>query len=105
MASIPEPPPVRRGVEVTPLIINWLEKDGAPDHVKELISARHQYGQGLMSDDGRDTMEEARQEAGDLLQYLFKAIVRPERIPSVDLNDIEAVLDYCRVLIGILRHK
>lgn len=99
MASIPEPPPVKRGVEVTPLLLEWLEKEGASDHVKELIRAHHEYGQGLMSEDGRSTMEDARQEAGDLLQYLFKAIIQQRVAPSV-----EAVVDHCRVLIELLRN-
>jgi hypothetical protein len=109
MASSPEPPPVKRGVEVTPLLLEWLEKEGASDHVKELIRARHEYGlkkygQGLMSEDGRGTMEDARQEAGDLLQYLFKAIIQQRVVPSVELDQLEAVLDHCRVLIELLRN-
>jgi hypothetical protein len=40
-----------------------------------------------MSDDGRDTINDARQEAIDLLKYMFKARVRGE-----DLTELKDVL-------------
>jgi hypothetical protein len=85
MASVPEPPPKHGGIEVTPMLLKWLEEIGADPTVAQLVKSRHilglqKYGQGLMSDDGRDTYEDARQEAGDLLQYLYKALIQKKSL-------------------------
>lgn len=111
MASKPEPAPVNRGVEVTPLLLKWLKDHGYSDKLVKLIEARRlygiaKYGQGLMSDDGRDTMEDARQEAADLLQYLTKALYQIRPGPSrEELNFIEEILRACAAIIAELKRS
>jgi hypothetical protein len=88
--------------------LKWLEEKETPDHLKELIKARHEYGlkkygQGLMSEDGRNTMEDARQEAGDLLQYLFKATLQPRRPPVEEIKQIESAILHCLFLLHDLQ--
>lgn len=73
-----QPKPKKEGFEVTPKLLEWLNDHDVSPELKELINQRYQfglkkYGQALMTDDGRDTMIDAREEAGDLLQYLYKA--------------------------------
>lgn len=119
-ASKPEPPPKNEGDEVTPMLINWLRRTsirtdrfdcgrglilGAPiEPVIALLQARAafglaKYGQPLRTRDGRDSVEDARQEAGDLLQYLFKARVNGENIES--LAPVLACVDYVRAAFGV----
>ena len=107
MASIPEPPPVNKGREVTPLLIDWLRGIGASNSTISLIEARRiyglqKYGQGLMTEDGRNTMEDARQEVGDLLQYLFKAFLRGEQPSAGDLSQMKEALRYCEMVVKAL---
>ena len=96
-ASVPLPLPRNRGEPVTPALVSWLESSGHSD-VVPLIQARAdfglaKYGQPLMSGDGRDTLEDARQEAGDLLQYLFKA--------RMTQTDVSALLPAIRACIAL----
>ena len=105
MQSVPEPPPINKGVEITPLLLQYLHD--APSHLKDLIEARYRfglnkYGQPLMSEDGRNTAEDALQEAGDLLQYLFKGYIRKD-ISNTDLDRIETALQYSLDLIKTMR--
>lgn len=79
----PQPPPRLAGEPVSPLLINWvqsLSELSVPDKeaVEVLIKERceyglKKYGQGLMTNDGRDDVVDAMQEMGDLLQYAYKA--------------------------------
>ena len=100
-ASKPEPPPLDNGDEVTPALIGWLEtiKHGSTHYTRDindtditlavdLIKARDaygfgKYGQHLKTRDGRDTQEDAIQELGDLLQYVFKAKLNGENIDKI----------------------
>lgn len=105
-ASVPEPPPQKRGVEVTPLLLVWLKDKGCSQSICDLVEARRQYGlkkygQSLYSEDQRDTLEDARQEAGDLLQYLFKATLQ-SGINKEGLRGIRAVLQACEMIISEL---
>lgn len=82
-ASIPEPLPKQQGIPVTPLVLRWLDDYGKRadidvKEVKALIQARDAFGrkkysQPLLTADGRDGIEDARQELGDAIQYLVKA--------------------------------
>ena len=81
MALPPQPPPIARGEPVAPALLAWLEHNA---RVRELVAKRHafgmrKYGQPLMTEDGRDTVRDALEEAGDLLQYTFKARMRGGR--------------------------
>lgn len=78
----PQPPPVASGVPVTEELLLWIDESSfhgdIKAKVKKLISDRSdfglkKYGQCLMSDDGRNDVIDAMQEAGDLIQYAYKA--------------------------------
>lgn len=105
-ASRPEPAPKAEGEPVTPALLEWLCKergfaaDGFAD-AYDLVEARDaygraKYGQGLMTGDGRDTIEDARQELGDLLQYCWKS-----RMQGLSLDPIRRLLP---VLVAMLEH-
>lgn len=78
MESVPEPPPQPKGVVVPDALIAYLQLTFVTSQeLCDLIRQRDafgraKYGQPLMSQDGRNGVEDARQEAGDLLQYAFK---------------------------------
>ena len=98
MASIPEPSPKNVGISVTADLLNWLRASRAPFHIIELVNAR----QGLMTEDGRDTMENARQEAGDLLQCIYKAYLQGLKDPKA-VTELETVLLLCLSVLGELK--
>jgi hypothetical protein len=93
-ASKPEPAPLNEGEPVTPLLLDWLAEQAKNasgvaavlfEDVATLIKKRDafgrlKYGQPLRLNDGRNTVEDAEQEAGDLLQYLFKAYKNGEDV-------------------------
>jgi hypothetical protein len=90
--SIPEPPPQAKGVVVPDALIKHLEEHHPyiGPNLCYLIKQRDafgraKYGQPLMSQDGRNGVEDARQEAGDLLQYAFKVYL------SGDLTGLKAL--------------
>lgn len=81
-ASVPEPPPKPHGIAVTPILLKWIDTADVSESVKtEAIAlvkkrdafGRAKYNQPLMTKDGRDDIEDAMQELGDLLQYIQKA--------------------------------
>lgn len=98
--SKPEPSPKNKGVAITPLLINWINKqEKILDHEKskavELIKQRSEfgiskYGQPLMSEDGRDELEDAKQELGDLIQYTYKAKMKGRS--TKEIEEIVSVL-------------
>lgn len=102
--SVPEPPPKPFGTLVPNALISHLKKhhtyfsDDLCTLVKERDAfGRKKYGQPLMSEDGRDGVEDARQEAGDLLQYAFKVYLSGdkdglEKIRRL-VNGIQAVVE------------
>lgn len=70
-----QPAPLNKGQSVTPALLEWLKDRHANDQVINTIQQRYEfelnkYGQPLM------TLEDARQEAGDLLQYLYNATLQ-----------------------------
>jgi hypothetical protein len=81
----PQPPPVPKGDPVTPLLVDWLihsfagtlSAEQIVDINEKLIERYHfglqKYGQPLMTKDGRDEVVDAREEALDMLQYVYKA--------------------------------
>lgn len=91
-ASRHEPPPVPRGEEVAPRLIAWLESwddRTTADLVRARVAfGRAKYGQPLMSDDGRDTSEDLRQELGDALMYAAKAAMQGRRSFLADDIDL-----------------
>jgi hypothetical protein len=92
--NINQPPPVQRGVAVSPLLLKWIDTEKScltnqeANLLTELIEQRckyglEKYGQPLMSLDGRDCVVDCMQEAADLLQYAFKAKLNGR---SIDLR-------------------
>lgn len=95
--SIPEPPPIPKG-EIVPdkliKIISQMSEYSENTEVRrkleelsQLIQERNnfgieKYGQPLYSEDGRNSIEDARQELGDLLQYACKIKMQKEKNPE-----------------------
>lgn len=100
-ASVPEPAPKNEGEDVTAWVLRMfkalspqIKTKGGENHGLQamiaLVEARRafgieKYGQPLMSQDGRDTLEDLRQEIGDAVAYTFKALISGEG----DADDIE----------------
>ena len=92
-----EPPPIGNGELVTPSLLAALADH--PD-LHELVAARDafgraKYGTGLRIDNGRDALEDAHQELGDLLQYLWQA--------KIEGQDIAPALDQMARAISVLQ--
>jgi hypothetical protein len=108
IASVPEPPPVTRGEVVTTHLIAEMSKirDLAPQQVNALIVLVKErnafglakYGQPLMTEDGRNGIEDARQELGDLLQYVCKCAMTRR-----DDNELRDFLDLTSTALFIMR--
>ncbi len=94
--SIPEPTPKNAGKIVPESLIHFINSSKLDIEAKHygvtLIEERDQfgrrkYGQPLRTEDGRDDIEDARQELGDLLQYCWKA-----RMNDCDLSPIRRLV-------------
>lgn len=55
---------------------------------------RAKYGQPLMSGDGRNGIEDARQELGDFIQYAYKC-----KMAGIDLKELKIWLELANRLI------
>jgi hypothetical protein len=82
----PQPDPKDEGIEVTPKLIEFIKENSKCQVLETLIKNRYEYGlkkygQSLKTGDLRNTIEDAFQELGDLLQYLYKA-----KLMSIKLN-------------------
>lgn len=104
LVSKPEPAPRAGGELVTPRVLAWLDTqrvnvgDRAVDRAQELVLERDAFGrlkyeQGLSMGDGRDTVEDLRQELGDALQYAIKA-----RAEGLGLDALEELRDLGQLL-------
>ena len=95
-ASLPEPSPRNAGREVTPILLDHINRLGQEGElslhqVEELCSlvkerdayGRVKYGQPLMTEDGRDDIEDARQEIGDFIQYVVKASANGKDLSAI----------------------
>ena len=113
IASVPEPPPVTRGEVVTTHLIAEMSRirDLAPfDKIARqvnalivLVTERNafglaKYGQPLMTEDGRNGIEDARQELGDLLQYVCKCAMTRR-----DDDELREFLDLTSTALFIMR--
>ena len=118
-ASIPEPPPVPRGIIVPNGLLAFLEDAQRVDNLSSEVSATltklsdlvkernafgiAKYGQPLYSEDGRNGIEDARQELGDLLQYVFKVSLQQERQYTVEeKRDLLNMIKTAVVLMSVL---
>lgn len=95
--SQPEPLPTGTGDLVTPPLLEALADYPA---LADLVSARNsfgeaKYGTGLRTHNGRDPIEDARQELGDLLQYLWQA--------KMEGKDLRVVLKMCQKGLGVIK--
>lgn len=89
----PEPDPVARGVIIPDRLVDYINASqmlslSAKQPLTKLVQERDafgraKYGQPLYSEDGRNGVEDARQELGDLMQYLFKC-----KIAGVDTTEV-----------------
>lgn len=95
-AATPEKMPVPHGTVVTPHLIKWIESQpisGTRVHqiVADILArdayGRRKYGQPLMSEDGRDHVNDARQEILDALQYIQAA-----RLQKLDVRELLPLL-------------
>lgn len=76
-----QPPPqtIKGQVAVFPLLQNMMKESNFPDSLIKFIQERYEfglkkYGTPLMSPNGRDMMKDAKDEIGDLAQYLAGCI-------------------------------
>lgn len=103
-ASKPEPAPICRGENVNESLIKWIQDRymyllPLRKNIVGLLKERNafgvqKYGQPLMSQDGRDDIEDARQEIGDFIQYLWKA--------RMNGKNLSVFKDFVQVINGIM---
>jgi len=85
-----QPDPQPKGYAITPkLLIHTFQYE----QLSELIQQRYEfgikkYGQPLMSSDGRNGIQDAREEMGDLVQYVFKVFTVPENLQKYTPTEI-----------------
>lgn len=109
-AAKPEPEPHRGGRSVTILVAaDLIESSPHPcrDHVILDLVARdkagfERYGQNLETNDGRNTLMDAYQEALDLAQYLRKLIEEGSVQDRVIWSSYNDALGVCLSLAGLL---
>ncbi|MDX8379800.1 MAG: hypothetical protein R8K48_07120, partial [Gallionella sp.] len=94
-ARVAQPPPVHKGVAVPPVFQAWARDNGFHD-AADLSESRSafgiaKYGQPLMTEDGRDSIEDAIDEIGDFFHYVQKAIMNKEDLSRI--TDLLAVAD------------
>jgi len=98
-ASEPEPEPKAEGERVGSPLMQWLadrDHDDAFYLVEERIGyGQQKYGQHLHTDDGRDGLEDLRQELGDALLYAQKC-----RMNGRDLSEIRELVSVLAELVG-----
>ena len=105
--SKPEPAPAANGLEVYDQLCRWIDhfypdKNQEVLDFAELIQARHNYGkqkynQPLMTGDGRDDLEDARQELGDLAMYATKALMNH--------RDVDELKGFLKIVESLLQEK
>lgn len=104
-SSIPEPPPKPHGVVVPDALIKYLKENHSQEGTSliGLVQERNafgmaKYGQPLMSQDGRNGVEDARQEAGDLLQYIYKVHL------TGDKEGVEKLVKLLQSILSVSKH-
>ena len=118
IASLPEPLPKPQGRIVPDHLLSVIEQAQElqldptfdrmrNDHLQklsELVKQRNafgmqKYGQPLYSEDGRNGLEDARQELGDLLQYVCKVQMSSENYTVEELEEFLSLFNTAVVLI------
>ena len=124
LASVPEPSPHPYGRVVPDHLLSVIEQaqelqlDSAFDRMRnvhleqlrDLIKQRNafgiqKYGQPLYSDDGRNGLEDARQELGDLLQYVCKVQMSSDKYTVKEVEDFLNLFNTSVVLIRYFLKK
>jgi len=94
VTSKPEPPPQKGKKKVVGRLMTWLAGRGDVAAQKLVLSRAHfgleKYGTTLMTHNGRDAIEDARQELGDALQYVMQA--KMEGRDMADLRELTQTL-------------
>lgn len=114
--SVPEPPPVPKG-DIVPTklikIINDMKQCSDNEEVTQkldslidLVQERNnfgiaKYGQPLYSEDGRNGIEDARQELGDLLQYVCKIRMQKQKNPT-EIQELHKLIKTALVVINYI---
>lgn len=92
-----QPLPIYQGINVPLEFRKWAQEKSFHNAVQLSKIRDHlgqtKYGQPLMSEDGRDTIQDALEEVGDLLHYLYKA-----RINGLDVSLIRKYLPVIEAL-------
>ena len=105
MNSIPEPSPQPIGSIVPEALIDYItnQSGGLCQKEREIFVTlikerdgygRAKYGQPLMSGDGRNGIEDARQELGDFIQYAYKC-----KMAGNDLSELKKLIELANRLI------
>lgn len=83
----PQPAPVPQGDIVPPVFQEWARAQGFNEAAELSVSraafGEAKYGQPLMTGDGRNSIEDAKDEIGDFFHYLQKAIMNGEDVSSL----------------------
>lgn len=96
VSSVTKPSLKKQGIPVTKALLEWLTYMGTGNQgIQETINlvstrdafGRKKYGQCLMSQDGRDSVEDAMHKMGDLLQHLYKA-----KLNGSDISRIRSIV-------------
>jgi len=105
-----QPKPMQKGKIITYELIEWIQKqqskemtvkfdinDNTKQETIKLIKLRDEfgvkkYGQHLMSEDGRKTAKDALDELGDLLQYVYKAVLLKDEETFILIKKIIPIL-------------
>lgn len=104
-----QPAPRQGGEDVAPRLLEWINgplsemRGGADLHLWSLIVQRTalgylRYGTVLQTHNGRDPVEDGRQELGDALKYIEQAIMQGE-----DLTPLIDVWQAIGIRMGLIR--
>lgn len=104
LMSVPEPPPINEGENVPEHLIEWLRKNMGTE-AEDCIHGIHErdnfgfqkYGQHLMTGDGRNDIEDLRQEILDALQYAMKA--------KMNKKSLKPIMPYLRALNTLVKES
>lgn len=120
--SVPEPPPKNEGVPIHPIALKQLKlleersmrtaSEGSKediDRFRLILEQRYnfgmkKYGQCLMSSDGRNSIEDATQELGDLFVYMIKAKYEQATLPmgTEKMDTLNKGIPELRRMIGLV---
>ena len=105
----PEAPPIARGEIVPDALCKRISEHPrlSADGKERLIClvrerdafGRAKYGQPLMSEDGRNGVVDARQELGDLVQYVCKVSLAPHTTTETERAALRVIVQDALILV------